>query len=82
MKLCTEVHAKKGKYNMRLTPRDEEIVRQISFDQHVIIQAVAYTAYVELTPNNKKPISQRDFHELFKDNWRVFADLVNESVEG
>ena len=43
---------------MRLTPRNEEIVDIIITEQRVSIQAAAYAAYVQLTPNNKKPVSQ------------------------
>lgn len=66
---------------MRLTPSEEEIIELIKFDQHVSIQAAAYTAYVELTPNNKKPISQREFHQIFKDNWLAFHSLEMENYE-
>jgi hypothetical protein len=70
---------------MRLTPRDEEIVDEIVYeivtDLHVSIQAAAYTAYVQLTPNNKKPVSQREFHQIFKDNWQAFYSLEIEEKE-
>lgn len=66
---------------MYLTPRDEEIIDIILNDQHVSIQAAAYAAYVQLTPNNKKPISQREFHQIFKDNWRAFNSLEIEDFE-
>lgn len=63
---------------MYLTAKDEEFLQNIQFDQHVSIQAAVYAAYVELTPSNKKPISQREFHGLFRDNWQVFAALEEE----
>jgi hypothetical protein len=66
---------------MHLTTRDEEIVMQISYDQRVSIQAAAYAVYAELTPNNKKPISQREFHRIFKDNWQAFGALENEESD-
>ncbi|WP_414150644.1 hypothetical protein ACIZ62_16415 [Acetobacterium carbinolicum] len=66
---------------MRLTPQDEEIIETIKFDQHVSIQAAAYAVYVGLTPNNKKPISQREFHQIFKDNWQAFCSLEIENSE-
>lgn len=66
---------------MRLTPSEEEIIDLIKIDQHVSIQAAVYTAYVELTPNNKKPISQRAFHQIFKDNWQAFYSLEMENYE-
>lgn len=53
---------------MYITPRDEEIIDMIVFDQYMIMQAAAYTAYVQITPNDKKPVSQRAFHQIFKDN--------------
>jgi hypothetical protein len=61
--------------------RDEEIVGRISYDQHVSIQAAAYAVYAELTPNNKKPISQREFHRIFKDHWRAFDALETEEYD-
>lgn len=66
---------------MRLTLRDEEIINMIVTDQRVSIQAAAYGAYVQLTPNNKKPISQREFHQIFKDNWQAFHSLEIEESE-
>lgn len=63
---------------MYLTPRDEEILQRVSVDLHVSIQAAAYTTYLELTPANKKPISQREFHSRFRDNWEVFLRIENE----
>lgn len=50
---------------------DNEMLKKLSFDQRVSIQAAAYTVYVELNP--KKSLTQREFHEKFKDNWDVFA---------
>lgn len=66
---------------MHLTPRDKELIGIILHDQIVSIQAAAYTAYVQLTPNNKKPVSQREFHQIFKDNWRAFNSLEIENFE-
>ena len=65
---------------MYLSPRDEEIINQIS-KVHISIQAAAYAVYRELTPNTKKPISQKDFHKIFKDNWQAFAALENEGYD-
>ena len=45
------------------------------------IQAAAYAVYRELTPNTKKPISQRDFHKIFRDNWQAFAALEIEGYD-
>jgi hypothetical protein len=67
--------------NMYLTHKDEEIINMITFDQRVSIQAAAYAAYVQLTPNNKKPVSQREFHQIFKDNWQAFYSLEIEDSE-
>lgn len=66
---------------MRLTPRDEEIVEIIVTELRVSIQAPAYTAYVQLTPNNKKHVPQREFHQIFKDNWQAFCSLEIEKSE-
>lgn len=66
---------------MYLTPRDEEIIDIILNDQRVSIQAAAYAAYVQLTPNNKKPVSHREFHQIFKDNWQAFYSLEIEDSE-
>ena len=66
---------------MYLTPRDEEIINMIVDDQRVSIQAAAYATYVQLTPNNKKPVSQREFHQIFKDNWQAFYSLEFEDSE-
>lgn len=66
---------------MYLTRRDEEIIDIIMHDQRVSIQAAAYATYVQLTPNNKKPVSQREFHQIFKDNWQAFNSLEIEDAE-
>ena len=41
--------------------RDDELRDDILFEQRVSIQAAAYTIYLELTPNNKKPLTPREF---------------------
>ena len=66
---------------MYLTPHDEEIVKRIGIDQRVSIQAAVYTAYVQLTPNNKKPVSQREFRQVFKDNWEEFYSVEMEEID-
>ncbi len=55
--------------------RDEELKDDLSFDQRVSIQAAAYTVYLQLTPSNKKPITPREFHNEFIDNWEIFANM-------
>lgn len=66
---------------MYLTPHDNEIIKEIVFEQRVSIQAAAYAAYVQLTPNNRKPVSQREFHQVVKDNWQAFYSLEIEDLE-
>ena len=66
---------------MYLSPRDNQIIDDIIFDQHVTIQAAAYAVYVELTPKNRKPISSREFHTIVKDNWKIFNSLELEETE-
>lgn len=70
---------------MRLTPREEElvdiIVEELSIEQRKSLQAAAYTLYQQLTPNNKKPITPREFHNAFKDNWIAFAHIEEEYKE-
>ncbi len=61
-----------------ITGRDEEMINILVDNQRINIQAAAYTAYVEMTPSNKKPISQREFHQKFNDNWKIFRDLEGE----
>lgn len=60
--------------------RDDELVEKLSFDQRVSIQATAYTIYLQLTPNNKKPITPREFRELFIDNWEIFSNMENKEI--
>ena len=57
--------------------RDDDLTEKLSFDQRVSIQAAAYTMYLQLTPDNKKPITARQFHELFVDNWNIIATFEN-----
>ncbi|GAB2828810.1 hypothetical protein GCM10027176_36260 [Actinoallomurus bryophytorum] len=66
---------------VHLTLKDEEVVNQLSFDHRVSILAAVYTAYVELTPSNKKPVSQREFFQRYKDNWNAFANIENDSYD-
>ncbi|GEM_PF-5831261 len=57
--------------------RDDELRDDIIFDQRVSIQAAAYTIYLQLTPNNKKPLTPREFQEKFIDNWEIFGNMEN-----
>lgn len=65
---------------MYLSPRDEEMLNNLNFETHITNLAAVYTAYVELTPNNKKPISQREFYGKYIDNWRAFAAIEEEGT--
>ena len=64
---------------MMLTTKDVDIIDVIVSNQRINIQAAAYTIYAQIMPNNKKPISQREFHEKFSDNWKIFEDLESET---
>lgn len=55
--------------------RDDELRDEIIFDQRVSIQAAAYTIYLQLTPNNKKPLTPREFREKFIDNWEILGNM-------
>ena len=57
--------------------RDDEFRNKILFDERVCIQAAAYTIYLQLTPNNKKPLTPREFRDKFIDNWEIFANIEN-----
>ncbi len=57
--------------------RDDELRDEIIFDQRVSIQAAAYTIYLQLTPNNQKPLTPREFQEKFIDNWEIFGNMEN-----
>ena len=61
-----------------LSTRDEDIIEVIVNNQRINIQAATYTVYVQMTPNNKKPISYREFQQKFNDNWKIFESLENE----
>jgi hypothetical protein len=63
-----------------ISPREEEVMRQVSLDHRVTALSAAYTLYVEITPGNKKPLSQRDFYRLYRDNWDVFYKLEAEGT--
>lgn len=58
--------------------REEDLRDDILFDQHVCIQAAAYTVYLQLMPNNKKPLTPREFRNQFIDNWNIFAHMENQ----
>lgn len=57
--------------------REMEKLDDMAVDQRVCIQAATYTAYSELM-GAKKPLSPREFHQRFTDNWIVFMDLERE----
>lgn len=61
-----------------LSKRDEDIIEVIVDNQRINIQAAGYTLYTELLPNNKKPMSQREFAKKYQDNWRIFQDIEHE----
>jgi hypothetical protein len=75
------MNRKKGGKQMHLNPRDRQLLDEIVFDQRVSIQAAAYTVYIELTPNTTKPVSQREFHAKFKDNWSVFCKIERDAYD-
>lgn len=66
---------------MYISSRDEEVIRQVVDDERVSLQAAAYTLYVALTPSNKKPILQREFHRQFVDNWIAFRAIEDEGLD-
>ncbi len=59
-----------------MIPRDEDFIMEQFDYTNVEILAAAYTIYCEMTPSNKKPISQRDFFEKYNDNWHMFCNIV------
>lgn len=61
-----------------LLPNDQELLNAILFDNRVSIQAAAYAVYVQLNP--KRPISPREFHKEFLDNWQIFNSLEWEEM--
>ena len=64
---------------MYLTHRDvDQLIDEIFLRLKISIQSAAYTVYRELTPATQKPMTQREFHVLFKDNWKIFGDLEDE----
>jgi hypothetical protein len=67
---------------MYISSRDEEVIHQVVGEERVSIQAAAYTLYMALTPSNKKPILQREFHMQFVDNWLAFRALEDQESDG
>ncbi len=61
--------------------REEDLRDDILFDQRVSIQAAAYTIYQQLTPANKKPLTPREFRNLFVDNWDIFGNMEKQKQE-
>jgi hypothetical protein len=57
-----------------MTPSQEEMLDIIVSDERASIQAAAYTIYSELVKT--KPISQREFHQKFIDNWDFFRNTI------
>lgn len=76
LRMCNEIDQEEN-LMMRLTPHDEDLIEVLQFEYRVSIQAAAYTVYEQLTPSNKKPVSQRAFHNLFRDNWQLFSNFEN-----
>lgn len=62
---------------LMLPPYEQELLEEIVYQDRVSVQAAAYTIYVQMTPNNKKPISPREFHREFVDNWEMFNKIEN-----
>lgn len=64
---------------MRLSLSDEEMVQTIIQNERASVQAAAYTIYFESTKG--KPLSPREFHVKFADNWEVFMKLELEQPD-
>lgn len=60
--------SQQGYTNIMQSDRDDELRDDILFEQRVSIQTVAYTIYLEVTPNNKKPLTPRVFRDKYIDN--------------
>ncbi len=58
--------------------REEDLCDDVVFEQRTSIQAAAYTIYLQLTPNSKKPLTPREFHALFVNNWEIFGEIENQ----
>lgn len=59
--------------------REEDLRDDVVFEQRASIQAAAYTIYLQLAPNTKNPLTPREFHALFANNWEIFADIENKN---
>ena len=64
-----------------MTPREKDFMADLVNEHRTSVQEAAYTIYTEMLPNNRKPMSPRDFHTRFKDNWIAFAHLEDEEVQ-
>ena len=67
---------------MHLSAPDREMISQIVENDRVSVQAAAYTIYLQIKPNNKKVMTQREFHKEFADNWETFMKIELEETVG
>lgn len=65
-----------------MTPSNQELVQALIVETRNSVQAAAYVLYLQLKPANKQLLTQRQFHEIFKDNWMIFAQFEEEEQQG
>lgn len=64
---------------MRLTLSEEQMIEQIVENERASVQAAAYLLYTELIKG--KPMSAKEFHVKFVENWEVFMGIEQREIE-
>ena len=60
---------------------EKETLYELAFDTEVAIQAAAYSVYQKLLPNDREPITHKQFHKLFDRNYEAFQKLFEEDAD-
>lgn len=59
---------------------EKEVLYEMAWDTEIAIQAAAYSVYQKLLPNDREPITQKQFHNLFERNLDAFHQLIEDEM--
>ena len=60
---------------------EKDILYELSWDTEIAIQAAAYSVYQKLLPDDREPVTPKQFHELFDRNLEAFHQLIEVEME-
>ena len=64
-----------------MTQNETTLLKEMTDEIRATVQAAAYAIYFELTPDNKKPLSPREFHLRYRDNWEFYMNTIQQEYD-